>query len=68
MTWQPLWLAFSLFFAGLAVSLTLWLDHQVDQAEDRLDRLECVHRIYEDGSTVHEDAEVVSRFCPEALP
>lgn len=36
--------------------------------DERLERLECIHRIFEDGSAVHEDAEIVQRLCPELVP
>lgn len=55
----------SLLSCLLFVILTLITPDLPDNLEDRVEYLECVHRTFEDGSTVHEDAEVVVRFCPE---
>lgn len=47
--------------ALLIVALCLWNIEQSDRIQDleyRVDELNCVHYIYEDGDAVHIDAEV----------
>lgn len=51
---------------ALAMAFPAFVLDLTDDLEPRVAYIECIHRIYEDGSAVHEDAEVVQRFCGEA--